>query len=846
MMLGTNGLSGIAATFGVLLLAAPSFGVTQNSSEAIEEVVVTARQREERIEDVPAAIKAFSNAEIRSAGIERPQDFIALTPGVSVSRSAEAGDMQVSIRGINTGRDAETNFALLVDGVLQTNPFALNQELSEVTQIEILKGPQGAVYGRNAVAGAMILTTRKPGDKLELSASAGVGSDRAYKASARLSGPLGDNLKGSLSVYTRDSDGQRRNLLLDCDDCVDFFRESGATARLLMGVLGGDLDFKAKYSNLKSGAIVMNADVALVDAATFLGIPSFYADPNEHDFRYINNIAPKNEQKNINFSLRGDWDLGFAGLTSYVAYNRQDNYFLTDGTSAAFSLYANEATGTCRTTNDATLTDPGYGSPFFAIPSSIWFTPAGGGGAGFLPPLSPTTCDGYQYQQRDQEDKSVELRLTSPGNQILRWVGGLYAADIDRHVIVAQGGDLNRGFQATGFVPSTGPNPTDLLYNDMFNSKVYAAFGQIAYDVIDNVELALAARYDIEDRDVENKVPTCSAADVSSCRSQTAGFASGSTPYLNPAYTVSPALATAGIPERQRRFSQFQPKVSANWTPSSDFSLFASYGYGFRSGGFNSSGSEATVQQYYGGLALSDGTPNISDVQDVYKKEVSKAAELGFKSHAFDHRLSLNAAIFRTKVDDMQFFNFFPGPFGLLRVVTNIDEVTIQGAEMDFRWKVINALSVFGGVAYTDGKINEYDGRPYTEGNEVPYAPEYTGNAGAQLSFAIGTNLELVSRVDATFTGKTWFHPVQKQKLPNLFTAFGFGEGEFSKMSRDPYAVLNLRIGLQGPRWGVTAWARNLADKRYLEDITPTPEFGGSFLTDASRRSYGLDVDFRL
>ena len=101
------------------------------------------------------------------------------------------------------------------------------------------------------------------------------------------------------------------------------------------------------------------------------------------------------------------------------------------------------------------------------------------------------------------------MRLTSPGDQRLRWVGGVYFADIDRHVVVSQGSDQQQGFRTTGFVPASGPNPTDLLYDDDFTSKVYAVFGQVAYDVMDNLELALALRYDSEDREVSNNVPTC-------------------------------------------------------------------------------------------------------------------------------------------------------------------------------------------------------------------------------------------------------------------------------------------------------------------------------------------------
>jgi len=845
---GKTRLFALAAAHGASLLAVPPVLQAAETSQ-LEEIVVTARQREERIEDVPVSITAFTASEIRSAGIQRPQDFVALTTGVSAVQTAEAGDMQLNIRGINTGRDAETNFALVIDGVLQTNPNALNQELSGVTQIEVLKGPQGALYGRNALAGALILTTRKPGDAFEADLKAGYGSDNSYNGSIYLGGPISDSVKGSLSAYTRHTDGQWKNLKNNCDDCVDKFEETGVSGRLLFELGGGAMDFKAKYSKLESGAINFNGSVALPDAAAFLGVPALYEDPNDHNFRYINNINPQNEQENVNLSLKGDWDVGFATLTSYLAYNDQTNYFLTDGASDAFFLYAFD--DTCRRTNDENLNDPGYEAPFFGVPSDLWFTPAGGGGAGFLPPYGPSTCGGYQYQQRDQEDLSFEMRLTSPGDQALRWVAGAYLADIDRHVVVSQGSDQQQGFKAKGFVPASGPNPTDLLYDDNFSSKVYAVFGQIAYDVMDNLELALALRYDSEDREVSNNVPTC-ADGGDRCYAQTPNFGAGwgflvPLPYyINPAYQTNPALATSGIPDRSETFEQLQPKLSANWKITDDFSVFASYGYGFRSGGFNSSGSAATAEVWYGALALDDGTPNLTEVNDQFDKEVSKAAELGFKAYFLDRSLSLNAAVYHTDVEDMQFFNFFAGPFGLLRVVTNIDEVTIQGLEVDGRWQINEVFSVFGGYGYTDGNIDKYNGRPYTKDNEVPYAPEYTGNLGVEAKFPVGDTYRLVARLDSSFVGETWFHPVQDEKLPNLFTGFGFGQGEFSKMKRDPYSVINARLTFESDNWGVTAWARNIGDEDYLAEIIPAPEFGASFIHDAPGDSYGVELNYRF
>jgi iron complex outermembrane receptor protein len=853
------------------ILAAANAAADPQAESQLPEVTVTARQRAEKIEDVPVTIQAFTEEEIKSAGIERPSDFIALTPGVAQVQTAEAGDLQVVIRGINTGRDAETNFALVVDGVLQTNPNALNQELNNVTQIEILKGPQGALYGRNALAGAVIMTTRKPGDTAEFEVGAGYGTDNTYKGNLYMSGPFGDNAKGSLSVYTHSTDGQWTNTLLDCDDCTDYFEETGASGRLTFDAGNGNFDVKAKYSKVKSGAIKFNAAVSFFEAATIFGNPAFDEDPNQHSFFYTNNIKPQNEQENKNLSIKGDWDVGVGELTAVLAYNDQTNFFLTDGASDAFYLYA--FTPSCAESFAARYADTplpapfNYGGQILGNAPLILDLTGQPYNSSFQPPYGPTTCGGYQYQQRDQKDSSLELRLTSPGDQQLRWVAGIYFADIERHVVVSQGADntgdsLQQDFLTQAFVPASGPNPTDLLYDDTFNSKVYAGFGQLAYDVTEGVEIALAVRYDTEKRDVDNNVPT-----GANSRAQTPTFAFFSNPYINPAYTVNPAYATSGIPSRSKTYNQFQPKLSLNWKATDEVTYYASYGYGFRSGGFNSSGSEATVNVFYGGLCLGDSTlfdtglgfslplglpactststRNLTEVKDDYRKEVSKAAEIGFKSNLLGRTLSINGAIYHTKVEDMQFFNFFAGPFGLLRAVTNLDEVTIQGAELDFRWRATDGFSVFGGIGYTDGEIDRYDGRPYTNGNKLPYSPEYTGNLGAELTVPMGgSGLELVARVDGSFVGETWFHPVQTETVPNLPTAFGFGQGNYAEQKRDPYEVINARLTLRADRWSATAWGRNIADKQYLQEVIVAPEFGGAFIHDSPGRSYGVDVSY--
>ncbi|HEY0939832.1 MAG TPA: TonB-dependent receptor [Steroidobacter sp.] len=804
----------------------------QESATTLEEIVVTARQRAEKIEDVPATIQAFTARDIQIAGIERPTDFIALTPGLAQVQTAEVGDLQLSIRGLNTGRDAETNFALVVDGVLQTNPTAFNQELANVQQIEVLKGPQGATYGRNAVAGAIIITTQRPEKDFGGSVDLGYGNNDTRKARVYLTGGS-DAAQVGVSAFYRETDGFFENSFLGCDDCVDYFKEYGVTPRLIVPMGdNGELDVKAKYSKLEGGAINFNATFALPFFATFTGNPDFFQDVNDHHFKYINNIVPKNEQENKQISVKGEWNLDVGTLTAWVAYNDQTNFFITDGASAAFGLYAR--TAECQADIAAQVGGPLPSPTFYAGADSV------------LPPYGPSRCDGYQYQQRDQEDASVEIRLASPANQAFRWLAGAYYADIDRRVVVAQGGDLGIGLIEQPFVPGTGPNPTDLLYDDDLNSKVSAVFGQIAYDVAPGAELALGLRYDREERSVDNNVPTGAQAFA-----QTPLFGPGPTaPYINPAYTVNPALATSGIPSRDKTFSQLQPKLSFNWKFAEDWAAFASYGYGFRSGGFNSTGSNATIQTFLGGLRFVDGAGNVTTTPalvteginyDEYKKEVAKAAEIGLKAELLDRSLSLNLAAYHTKVEDMQIFNFLVGPFGLLRVVMNVDEATLQGVEGNVRWRANQYVNLFAGFGLLDSEIDRYNGRPYTKGNRVPYAPDYTATAGVDFTVPMGNSgISFIARLDASFTGETWFSAVQEE---SVVTQFGV-PGDYSKTSRDAFTVLNARAGISTDQWQVMAWARNLTDEDYLAEVIPAPEFGGGFAHQAPGRGFGLDLKY--
>ena len=186
------GKSALLSSIAVSVLV-PSTAFAQAAEEGVEaeEIIVTARRGSELIQDVPASVSVLTERDIERAGIDDAASITTLTSGVTiVTGTAEVGDTQVNIRGINGARDAESNVALVVDGILKTNTAQLNQIQGRLTQIEVLKGPQGAYYGRNAAAGAIVMKTQAPTSELSVSGKVGYGENDTYTGQAVVSGHL--------------------------------------------------------------------------------------------------------------------------------------------------------------------------------------------------------------------------------------------------------------------------------------------------------------------------------------------------------------------------------------------------------------------------------------------------------------------------------------------------------------------------------------------------------------------------------------------------------------------------------------------------------------------------------
>jgi len=836
-------LTGIAITATILAgIAAPLQAQTTVGAADEGEILVTARRDTERLIDVPASVSVLTADTLRRTGVVRAQDFLQLVPGVTiVTGTAEAGDTQINIRGINGARDAESSVALVVDGILKTNTAQLNQVQGTLKQIEVLKGPQGAIYGRNAAAGAIVMTTIKPGDAFEGAIRGSYGELNTYDVNAHIAGPISDTIGFVLAGNYRNTDGFWRNEFLGNEKIVDNQEAYGLDGRIVAR-LGDDteLDLKGRYAKLSGASINFNASFHLPN---FAGVnPAFFEDVNTHPFRYYSNIRPTNEMETFEFSAKVEHSFETMKLTAWAQYSDVSSLLTADGTSADFARYtfpgttptSVAASNKCFATT-AQLTGFPLNQPTFIgkVPTPFIFDPVNGSTFGAY---SPTTCDGTQLQTRDQNDFSAEVRLSSTGDNTLDWSVGAYYLNLNRETGVSLGADLGLGVSTTLFNGPGSSNPTSQLFNDKFDTSVYAAFGSLDWKPNDALTVGLALRYDIEERAATNLVPFV--------RDPITGG------------PLNPGQAGGPIPPQDASFKQLQPKVTVSYRAAEEAVLYGNWGIGFKSGGFNNQGSAAIVDNNFND-GVTPGTINAGvTINDQFRKERSSAFEAGIKGSLLDGRVTYDLAGYYTRITDMQFFEFFVGGFGLLRVVSNIDKVDVYGGELNVTARIMDGWTVFGSGNVNGSEIKENSSRPDTVGNKSPYTADYTLNIGTQLVLPINDDIKGVLRADYRVTGPTWFHSVQRQIKPTLFSGLlpisalqlpGFvGDADFTVTRRNAFGVANFRVGVEGANWTLTAFANNAFDKQFLNEVIPAIEFGGSFISPGQRRIIGVEAGFKF
>lgn len=494
----------------------------------LEEIFVVARGRQENIQDVPISETVFTSKDIIDARIDQVDDFFALTPGVTFANAQDSGTNFITIRGVSQVRNGEAPVAVLVDDVLQINSRSFDQPLFDIASVEILRGPQGALYGRNATGGAIIITTKAPTDELEGYAQISYGAGEDFQAEGSVSGPIaGDKVFGRLSARYQNRDGVLENVILN--DNVDYLEEFSIRGHLNFRFSERvTADLRASIVRTDGGALNFSYQPAVVDKTT--GLPTAFdfsigdADLVEREFT-ANNLGVDNRDAE-QISLRVNIDLDFADLRSVTAYDNIRQFTFSDQ---------------------------------FPYTTASTITPA--------PPFP--FADGIQSQFIDVEAFSQELRLTSKSDSALRWMVGGYYVSTNRFINSSIYDDLENGLPTlSGRDPVFDPlAPQTSFIADDNDNEAWALFFNLEYDVTDRLEIAFAGRYD---KDI---------------REQTVDPRQGN--YLNGVFQS--ATGVPGSINRQT-FDLFQPKVTVKYAASDDINLYASWGKGFRSGQFNQNG----------------------------------------------------------------------------------------------------------------------------------------------------------------------------------------------------------------------------------------------------------------
>ena len=692
-------------------------------SQAAETIVIRARGRDETQLSVPMSVKAFSSKAIEDAGIRKPGDFVAITPNLSLAETQSVGTSFMTIRGLSQVRNGEAPMAVVVDGVIQSDAKQFTQDLFDIQTIEVLRGPQGALYGRNASGGAILIRTKQPTNTTAGFAQVTLGTGNEKAVQGAVSGAIvNDKLFFRLAGSYTDRDGYIDNNFLHRK--ADPYKDETLRALLKWNVSDAlTLDLRANRvrdtaggGNFQYQPTRLNADCT-ADLANVFDFSRLSAD-RVVPFVCANNFG-KNTRNMDELTLKADHDLGFATLSGTVSHNKVVEFLGAD----QFPY-----------TGSANI----FGGAF----------------------------DGTQTQYVNVKSDSYELRLTSPSNKGLRWMGGVYGLKTDRFISTTVGSDLGRGIIDITHdpAPAGSSNPTNSWMADNNHNKASAVFGNVDYDITPSLEVSVALRYDRDERE-----------QVVDPRQDAASLPVGCT-------AANPAACT-----KRATYSAMQPKVSLRYKLDAGSLVYASVGKGFRSGQFNQSG----VSQ-----AAAAATPAVNGVKDQIGAEGTRSVELGYKTELLGGKLRLSTALFQTEVTNAPYFVFI-GAVGA-QVMVGIDKVTLKGGEIEATASLAPGLDAYAGIGMTDSSIKSYSVNPAAVGNKAPYVPNMSANLGMQYRYALTQGLRMVLRGDVMQKGKQYWDPE-------------------NSTARSAITLVNLRVGLEDAKgkWSTALSVNNATNRIY-------------------------------
>ena len=693
---------------------------TSNTIQAavLEEVVVTANKRAQSTQDIGVAVSAFNGNDVNDLNLETPTDLAAQTPGLSTTNGTSGGTPIFAIRGIglddfNINNSSGTG--VYVDEVFASSPMLLGFQLMDVERVEVLKGPQGTLYGKNTTGGAINFVTNKPDDEFSASVTAGYSRWDRTNLEGHINGALSDKVNGRVAYsYSKQNEGWQTDIDTGREfGQVDKFALTGklafdltdTTSILVSAHIGEDNSKPLSPQNDDSEARAIDTlffppefAVGLLDVpADSTSVRAGILDVSRDESGYGGAVTVMHDFENATL----------LSITGYESYDRDviDNY---DGTSLNF-----------------------------------------------------LDLD----QSGELEQVSQELRLTSAGDSEYSWIVGLGYSRDEINVL-----DNFLMFDSTGANLTTAYDQTSTSWGLYFHNE---------YQLTDIVKLIGGIRYSNDKREFEGGTSSTDGTDLFGAIAALPG--STGAPMPGDLILEQNSSETDG---------NVSGKIGLDAQLTDDVLVYASVATSYKAGLF------------YGGVGTTPG------VLDYVEPEEVTAYEAGFKSLLLDGSLQLNGAVYSYEYDDRQSLVLTDDSvLFLVATLANVPESTINGAEMDFKWKPTDNLDIQGGVSYMDTKVKNAltnaDVRglnllsPVSKGTELSQAPEWSYNLRTVYTWDIANDLTVKTQLTYSWTD-------------TQFAALADANAQYG-----PIRSLGARLALEPNNgdWEVAIWADNIEDK---------------------------------
>lgn len=722
-----------ASALAALLSGAAHAQTSEPSARAgLDTIVVTARKVEENLQDVPISVTALGGEQLKESQITDISQIAGRVPSFTY-QSQDSMESEIFIRGVGSvrlnGATADASVGTFIDEIYIGRRGSATPPVFDLERLEVLRGPQGTLFGKNVVGGALSLVTAKPQFEFGGSGYVSYGNYNTIHASGHITGPVTENVAIRLALYQNRHDGYAENIVRN-EELEDL--ESYAARLSLLWNLNDNmtLNLSADASTDEGGGpsrhSVDNPFVAGFGPVT----PNLISqDPRTNESPY-EQYARK---ETAGFTARFEWDMGPVTATYLGAFRKGDA--------------------------DGRWTQAGAGAP-------------------------PSLTDSTLTRIERHTGITQEIRFASEQDQRFRWLAGLYYLDDYTR-------RQSRNF-ATSFLPGGAGSTRDILDgdNEFFQvgvSKNYAAFGEVAYDITDDLTVTAGGRYTIDKKtwDVQAVEYSLGPDGMDNILS--------TAPLLGP-YEVS----------TDNKWSEFTPKVTVDWSFGDGKIAYLSAAKGFKGGGWQGAAGDRI------------------GAETAYQPETAWTYEAGLKTDLFDNRVRFNLAAFYTDFKDLQVELL--DDVNLTLVVANAADATIKGVEAEFQAKPHDYVTFFASGSYLDAEYKNYidplRGIDYS-GNQIQRTPEYQFNVGANFEMPVTASLNLVGNADYGYQAKMFYGPDNTNLEPG-------------------YGLLDLRAGIAAAdgSWSLQFYGRNMTDKLYRVSIIPFA--GDEFSAFGTPRTYGV------